>query len=197
MSAPERELPGEAAAGTRCAPVGTDIIELTPFRERTHVLKALAARRGLALPATGWLAITRETLLLCVRPERWLLLTAPAPPGAALAAWRPACAGCAAAIELTAGLTALHLAGPAVREVLARGCRLDLHPEVFVPGSAAATTMAQVSVTLGALPGGWLLLTPSSTAQHLREWLAATARPFGFAPDAMLSVSSLSGERAP
>jgi sarcosine oxidase, subunit gamma len=197
VSAPEGASASEVPARMSCAPLTADIIELAPFRERTQVLKALAARRGLALPATGWIVSARETLLLCVRPERWLLLTAPAAPGAALGAWRAGCAGCAAAIELSAGLTALHLTGPAVPEVLARGCRLDLHPEVFVPGSAAATSMAQVAVTLAALPGGWLLLTPSSTAQHFREWLAATARPFGFATRTSVTVASLCGERAP
>ena len=179
-----------------CEPLAADIVELAPFRERPQVLKALAARRGLTLPATGWSATARDTLLVSVRPERWLLLTAPAAPGAALAAWRASCTGCAAAIELSAGLAALYLTGPAVREVLARGCRLDLHPEVFVPGSAAATSMAQVAVTLALLPRGWLLLTPATTVQHLREWLATAARPFGFAARGGATVASLSGERA-
>src|SRR4029077_7244428 len=170
-------MPGEALAGLSLASLPADIIELAALRERTQVLKALAARRGLAFPAMGWIAAARDTLLLCVRPERWLLLTAPGPPGSALSLWRVPCIGCAAIVELSSGLTALHLAGPAVSDVLARGCRLDLYPEALGPGSAAAASMAQVSVILARLPGGWLLLTPSSTARHLREWLAATARP--------------------
>jgi len=129
-----------------------------------------------------------------VRPERWLLLTAPGPPGSTLSLWRVPCTGCAAVVELSSGLSALHLAGPAVADVLARGCRLDLNPEAFVPGSAAATSMAQVSVILAKLPGGWLLLTPSSTARHLREWLTAAARPFGLLERGNVNVAALSGE---
>jgi sarcosine oxidase subunit gamma len=91
----------------------------------------------------------------------------------------------------------LYLTGPAVPEVLARGCRLDLHPAAFVPGSAAASSMAQVPVTIAALSVGWLLLTPASTARHFSEWLTATAGPFGFAPAAGVTVASLSGERTP
>jgi heterotetrameric sarcosine oxidase gamma subunit len=197
VSAPDSGSGTETPAGIACTLVSADIIELAALRERTHVLKALAARRALALPATGWIALAREILVLCVRPERWLLLTAPCPPGVTLSGWRGACAGCAAAIELSSALTALHLAGPAVSEVLARGCRLDLHPTAFVPGSAAATSMAQVPVTLAALPAGWLLLTPSSTARHFREWLAATARPFGFVARASATVASLPGEKTP
>ena len=194
MSAPDSAVPGEALAGLSLASLPADIIELAALRERTQVLKALAARRGLAFPAMGWIAAARDTLLLCVRPERWLLLTAPGPPGSTLSLWRVPCIGCAAVVELSSGLTALHLTGPAVSDVLARGCRLDLYPEAFVPGSAAATSMAQVSVILARLPGGWLLLTPSSTARHLREWLAASARPFGLLERGNVNVAALSGE---
>jgi heterotetrameric sarcosine oxidase gamma subunit len=197
VSAPDTSMGSEAAAGITCAAVAADVIELAARRERTQVLKALAGRRGLPLPALGWIAATRTTLVLGVRPERWLLLSAPAPPGVALSNWRGACAGCAAAIELSSALMTLQLAGPAVPEVLARGCRLDLHPAAFVPGSAAATSMAQVPVVLAALQGGWLLLTPSSTARHFCDWLAATAAPFGFVSVAGITVASLSGESIP
>jgi sarcosine oxidase subunit gamma len=187
-------VPGEASAGLSLASLPADIIELAALRERTQVLKALAGRRGLAFPAVGWIVAARDTLLLCVRPERWLLLSAPAPAGSALSQWRVPCTGCAAVVELSSGLSAFHLAGPAVPEMLARGCRLDLHPEAFVPGSAAATSMAQVSVILARLTAGWLLLTPSSTARHLREWLTATARPFGLLERGDVNVATLSGE---
>jgi sarcosine oxidase subunit gamma len=197
VSGPDSGGTAELPGGITCASLPADIIELAALRERTQVLKALAARRALPFPATGWVASSRETLVLCVRPERWLLLTAPGAPGVTHSLWRGACTGCAAAVELSSGLSALHLTGPAVPEVLARGCRLDLHPEAFVPGSAAATSMAQVPVMLATPPGGWLLLTPSSTARHLREWLAATAGPFGFVARADVNVAALSGERTP
>jgi heterotetrameric sarcosine oxidase gamma subunit len=195
VSVPEaRSVPG-ARVGFTCAPLATDIIELVTLRDRIHVLKALGARRGLSFPAFGRIATARDTLVLGVRPERWLLLTPPAPPGAALANWQGACAACAAAVELSSALTALHLTGPAVREVLARGCRLDLHPEAFAPGTAAASQMAQVPVVLGALPAGWLLLTPSSTARHFREWLGAAAAPFGLEWRGSVTVTTLNGEK--
>ncbi len=189
MSAAEEGL--SSPVGITCATVGADIIELAALRERTQVLRALAARRGLPLPALGSTAAARGNLLLCVRPQRWLLLSAPGAGGTALAHWRGACAGSAAAIELSSALTVLHLAGSAVPEVL------DLHPGAFARGNAAATLMAQVSVIIASLPVGWLLLTPSSTARHFREWLSAAAGPFGFAPAAGVTVSSLSEERTP
>jgi len=71
---------------------------------------------------------------------------------------------------------------------------IELHPDAFTPGRVAASHMAQVPVTLAALPAGWLLLTPSTTARHFREWLASTARPFGLAARTGATVASVSGE---
>src|SRR4029077_5615429 len=106
-----------------------------------------------------------------------------------------ACARVGAAVALSSGLAAWHLAGPRVREVLSRACRLDLDPQVFPAGSAAATLMAQVAVILAVLPSGLLLLTPATTARHLREWLASTAKPFGLVPGADVTVAAVSGDK--
>jgi heterotetrameric sarcosine oxidase gamma subunit len=160
----------------------TDIVEIVALRHRTRDLQSIALSRGLQLPPLGRVAIAPDQLSLCVRPDRWLLLTPPASPGATAGAWQTACAGVGAAIDLSSGLTALQLAGRAAREVLVRVCRLDLDPDAFPVGAAAATIMVQVSVTLAVLPSGLLLLTPSSTARHLRDWLTCTARPFGLMP---------------
>ncbi len=97
-------------------------------------------------------------------------------------------------VELSAGLAAFFLAGASAREVLRRGCRLDLDPGVFAAGCAAATQMAQVAVTLAALPGGLLLVTPASTARHLREWLMHVGRAFGIAAVSDVTVAALSGD---
>jgi sarcosine oxidase subunit gamma len=186
--------PSGATVGLTCASLQADSIELAALRNRSQVLRALGARRGLSMPELGRIITVRETAVLCTRPDRWLVLTAPAPPGAALALWWEACAGCAAPVELSSAITVLHLAGPAVREVLARGCRLDLHDAAFPSGSVASTHMAQVPVTLAALPAGWLLLTPSTTARHFRDWLSSTAGPFGLALRPGVTVATLFGD---
>ena len=105
--------------------------------------------------------------------------------------------GPGAVVELSSALTSFLLGGPRAREVLSRGCRLHLAPEVFQIGHAAATIMAQVSVVLAAVPAGMLLLTPASTAQHVGEWLAASAAPFGLALQPKVSLNELCGEGSP
>jgi heterotetrameric sarcosine oxidase gamma subunit len=169
-----------------------DIVELAALRHRAAALGAAVARRGLTLPDCGRVVNAAGTMALAVRPTRWLMLSMPEAAASAVTRWSEACAGAAAAVDLSSGLAALHLAGPAAQAVLARGCRLDL--ECFPVGRAAATIMAQVAVILAALPSGMLLLTPASTARHFREWLASAARPFGFATRADITLTALSGD---
>jgi sarcosine oxidase subunit gamma len=182
-------------AGVSLGACKADIVEIAAFREAAPVLVSRARERGFTLPPHGRVAAVPGGLALAVRPERWLLLLAPAEPGASARQTLEICGTAGAAIELSSGLAALHLGGCAVREAMKRGCRLDLDPAVFPAGAAAASAMAQVAVILAALPSGLLLLTPATTARHLREWLAGSARPFGFQSGADVTVTVLSGEQ--
>ncbi len=171
-----------------------DIVELAARRGRSEELAAVAARRGVPLPAFGRATMGGGQLAVSVRPERWLLLSLPAEPGLAAATWRQACAGTAATIDLSSALAVFYLAGADSAEVLARGCRLDLHPTVFPAGHGAATTIAQVAVIIVQLPAARLLLTPATTARHFAEWLAATGAPFGISQLGAVPFTALSGE---
>ena len=179
MSAPE--------SGVALASCPADVVELVAFAERGADLRQLAAERHLVLPDLGGAVARPEGLTLSVRPGRWLLLSPPAAAGESVARWAEATPGGCAVVDLSSALTAFLLRGPAVHALLARGCRLDL--ETFPSGAAAATIMVQVPAILARLTPGMLLLTPATTAQHLREWLVETARPFGLAlaPDAAVS----------
>ena len=174
------------------ADLSCDVVELAAY-----AASAADARRrvaGIELPAFGQLSLNPQHLVLSVRPGRWLLLSAPAAAGSSAAGWAAACAGQAAVVDLSSGLSAFVLAGARLREMLSRGCRLDLAPGEFASGLAAATIMAQVAVVLAQLPQCLLILTPSSTARHLREWLVASSQPFGLASVAGASFSDLCGE---
>ena len=194
MSAPERIA---RFAGVLTAPWSAEVVEISALRGGAAVLARFGASRGEALATLGQVSLIPPRLSLSVRPGRWLVVgpteAAPGSPAAHAQIWRQAAEGCAAVIDMSSAYAAFLLGGAPAREMLARGCRLDLHPREFPPGSAAATVVAQVPVILAALPFGILLLTPSSTARHFHEWLEATAAPFG--PPAHLSVAELfSGE---
>ena len=181
MFAAELSVRPEGSAGAQVASRALDIVEIAALRGQAAPLRTAAARFGMALPTFGQVAFEGERTAICVRPDRWLLLTPTTGSGTLSPDWH---AGLATAVELSCALTAFHLTGAATEDILVRGCRLDLDTKAFPVGHAAATIMAQVSVVLARLASGMLLLTPSTTAQHFHEWLLEAGRPFG-----------LSGER--
>jgi heterotetrameric sarcosine oxidase gamma subunit len=177
------------------ATLPADILEIAAFAGAAPELVRRGGEAGWALPPPGRVSAAPAALSLAVRPERWLIvLAASRAAGTSAMRWQGLLGTSGAVVELSAGLAAFFLAGAPAREVLKRGCRLDLDPEVFTEGSAAATQMAQVAVTLAALPGGLLLLTPASTARHLREWLMHAGRAFGIAAVSDVTVAALSGD---
>jgi heterotetrameric sarcosine oxidase gamma subunit len=192
VSAAEPRSGAEPEPGFTFARCVADVLELAALREGASKLQALAADAGVRLAALGRSERTHPHLTLGVRPRRWLLLG----PRASLpwATWQARSAGLGAAVDMSSALAAFHLAGPAARAVLARGCRVDLDPEAFPSGHAAATIMAQVSTIVAALPSGLLLLTPSSTARHVGDWLTSSAKPFGCVARGDVSVEDLCGD---
>jgi len=50
--------------------------------------------------------------------------------------------------EVTDGRVAFGLAGPSARDVLAKGCPLDLHPRAFPAGCCAQSLLAKASVLI-------------------------------------------------
>ncbi len=194
MSAPERTRVAPGAAGARVGRVSLDIVELAARQGRADELAAVAAAQGIVLPSFGTASVTASAVTLAVRPGRWLVLAEPHSPGTLAAHWAQHLAAAGTAVDLSSALTALRLSGPSYREVLVRGCRLDLDSAAFGSRAAAATLMAQVSVTLASLGDGMLLLTPSTTARHFEEWLCATATPFGVERQSLLPFTCLCGD---
>ncbi|MGH6942932.1 MAG: sarcosine oxidase subunit gamma [Geminicoccaceae bacterium] len=82
-------------------------------------------------------------------PDHWLL-TCPASAVAALMErLRDALEGAHAAItEVTDGRIALRLAGPNARDVLAKGCPVDLHVRAFAAGRCTQSLLAKASVLI-------------------------------------------------
>jgi len=87
-----------------------------------------------------------------------------------------------AAVDVSAQRTTLRLRGEHARDVLAKGCSLDLHPLVFGPGSAAQTMLGLASVVLIPLDDNgtdYRILVRQSFARYLAEWLIDAAEEFG------------------
>jgi sarcosine oxidase subunit gamma len=178
----------------RVSPCELASIEIAALRGGANEIASIAQQRGVTLPPLGQVAVAPDHLTLCVRPDRWLVLSATAATGGRAADWQASCHGIGACVDLSSALRGFLLAGPATQDVLARGCRLDLDPQSFATGRAAATIMVQVSIIVARLASGVLLLTPSTTARHVHEWLLNTARPFGLAPPLEIPLAVLCGD---
>lgn len=91
-----------------------------------------------------------------------------------------------AVVDVSAQRTTLRLRGPYARSVLAKGCSVDLHPRVVVPGLAVQTMIAHAAVILVALDAGCpdqglaadldcRILVRSTFAAYLADWLLDAA----------------------
>ena len=73
-----------------------------------------------------------------------------------------------------------RISGPKARELMSRGCRLDLHPSVVSQGFCAQTNMAQVGVLIHQSNDDptYELYVYSGFARSFHQWLSHTAEQF-------------------
>ena len=66
------------------------------------------------------------------------------------------------------------------RDLLAKGCTLDLHPDEFKAGECAQTGLAKANVLIAriAAPEGFELLVRRTFADYLVQWLHHAGREF-------------------
>ena len=84
-------------------------------------------------------------------------------------------------VDLSANRTTVLVAGPAARDVLAKGVSVDLHPRAFTPGTVAATLVARTQVILRQVSDEpeYRLAVRASFAGYLADWLIDAAYEFG------------------
>ncbi|MGY1617373.1 sarcosine oxidase subunit gamma [Geodermatophilus sp. SYSU D00691] len=90
------------------------------------------------------------------------------------------------ATDVSAQRIGLRLTGARARDVLAKGCAIDLHPRVFGRGRSAQTALGQAGVVLLALSDtgdDYALLVRSSFAGYLADWLLDAALEFTATPN--------------
>ena len=119
-------------------------------------------------------------------PDEWLLSSTTEVPEELEARVRAAVLPLGgSATDVSAQRIGLRLTGARVRDVLARGCSIDLHPRVFGRGSSAQTTLGQAGVVLLALSDAGddhAVLVRSSFAGYLADWLLDAALEFTTTP---------------
>ena len=84
-------------------------------------------------------------------------------------------------VDVSAQRTTLRLRGEHVRDLLAGGCAVDLHPRVFGRGAAAQTLLGQAGVVLMALDDTgthYQIVVRSSFAGYVTSWLLDAATEY-------------------
>jgi sarcosine oxidase, subunit gamma len=81
-------------------------------------------------------------------------------------------------VDVSHNYTRVALSGPSARDVLAKGCALDLRPDQFATGDCAQTVLAKAPVLLRALPevDSFELWFRNSHAGYLAVWLLDAVR---------------------
>jgi len=139
---------------------------------------SLAAALGCTLPVPMASAAAGPWTILGTAARRFLF---DGPADADVAALVATVSAHATAVEVSDARVGLSLDGPAVRFVLAKGCRIDLDRRAFGPGAVAETVMWQVPVLIHRPGAGtrFRLLVPSSLAVSFVEALRWAARDVG------------------
>lgn len=147
---------------------------------------AVRAQFGLDLPRPGQASASGELAALWLQPECWMFM-GPGGDGSLALALKTACGAAAAVVDQTHGRAVLSLSGAAARDVLARLCRIDLHPRAFGPGRVAATAIAELACLLHQREDtpGFDVILPASYAGWFLEALTHAAAAVGYeVPDA-------------
>jgi sarcosine oxidase subunit gamma len=85
--------------------------------------------------------------------------------------------------DLSASRAVIEVSGHRGRDLLQKGCGLDLHPRAFGPGCCAQTLFAKLPVIIDQVAAAPLyrLFVRRSAARWLAEWLIDAALEFRFA----------------
>ena len=166
------------------------VVELARPQAGAALETVLAAFRAEKLPSIGASAAASGAFLLGIGPGLWLLI-----------AFENALAGAKleaafeVAVETGDGWTQFAISGSASRDLLAKGCVLDLHPSAFREGGCAVTRIAQLRCVLHHVGTGYRLLVGRSYAVSLAEWLIESAFEFGLGLQAEVPAEAPSREK--
>jgi heterotetrameric sarcosine oxidase gamma subunit len=147
---------------------------------RKYPIVSVLVRKGQAqalMDKTGVLDVARKSgagdiTALGIGPGRWLFV------GQTLDQLAPL-SGMASLSDHSDGYAVFEMWGPKVREILAKGVPVDLHPAVFT-GDVAVTIIAHVgAIVWQSAPERFSIAVFRSYAGSFWHWLATSAAEFG------------------
>ena len=159
---------------------GAVVLEHVPFLAQVNLRldPALAERAPYPLPVepnTAWEDGPRAALWL--GPDEWVILGPPHAGTEIVAELDGALDGLHRSIvDVSANRVALEISGPRAKEILSKGCSIDLHPSMWAPGMCAQTMLGKAQVVLHERADTTGIAVRTSFANYLIDWFgAATA----------------------
>ncbi len=147
-----------------------------------RVAKAL----GVALPTEPNTIAESDGLMICwLGPDEWMAITPPDGEAATAVSLREVLGDLHVAVtDYTGYYTMVNLDGRNARELLAKGCTLDLHPRSFTVGQCAQTNVAKAMGMLiprsnGGESQSFDVVVRRSFADYLARWFEHSAREYG------------------
>jgi sarcosine oxidase subunit gamma len=183
---PLAHLAGALAAGSTPGAVTLhEVPYLAQVNLRVDPEGSAAPRIAAALDAPlpiypGTVAAGGSRSVLWLGPDEWLVLGPDGDAPVILRALRDALGAThGSVVDVSASRTTLELSGRRARDVLEKGCSVDLHPRSFQPGRCAQTLLARSQVLLWR-PGdqSYRLLVRGSFAEYVAEWLLDAMEEF-------------------
>lgn len=185
-----------AAAAQRDAAAGVSLCEL-PFRalvtlrgraEDPRFAAAIRQSLGLDLPLDAGETSGDDALrLLWLGPDEWWAVARDGGPELAAQLGSALEGMLSAVVDVSEAHATFEIAGPHARDVLAKGCPLDLHPRRIGPGRCARSLFAKADCTLLQIadeegPRGeaaFHLVVRRSFADYCWHWLEDAAKEYG------------------
>lgn len=175
---------GEPAAVIFCERALLGHINLRGDPASPAFLGAVERTLGCAPPLDANTFVAADDVRACwLGPNEWLVICDGANEAAHADALRRALDGQFAAVtEIGSGQTIIGVSGGRAREVIAKGCPLDLHPRAFGPGRCAQTYIARSGVTLLQTSDApfFELIVRRSYADYLWSWMTQAAAEYGY-----------------
>ena len=153
---------------------------------------AVSAVVGTAVPiAPNTVARGGDNIVYWLGPDEWLIVTPAEREDAISRELRAALAGLFVAVtEIGGGQTVITLRGDAVRELLAKGCPLDLHARAFGVDRCAQSHLAKAPILIRQVDEmpSFEIVVRRSFADYLWTWLEDAATEYQLAIEAAAST---------
>lgn len=150
--------------------------------DNAEFLAAASSALGQALPVDANTMGCGEHRIYWLGPDEWLIVTPLVGKldlaqrlGKAIATYN------AALTDVSGGQIALHISGPATKDILAKGCTLDFHPHSFAVGACKQSGLAKTDILIGLLDDQptFEIVVRRSFAEYLVFWLQHSGREYG------------------